>query len=73
MTKKQHADKLLRYIQSDMIAKKKIPSYVFHRSEFYGKKIKEYFEEHGDSYSSNAKEIELAENKKGNNNEKINS
>ena len=68
MTKKQHADKLLSYIQSDMIAKKEIPSYVFHRSEFYSKKIKEYFEEHGDSYSSNAKEIELAENNK----EKIN-
>ena len=66
MTKKQHADKILSYIQSDFesqFGNRILPNYVAHRSKFYSKKIKEYFEEHGDSYSSNAKEIELANNK----------
>ena len=55
MTKEQFADKLLRYIQSLLM----YPS--SHSSEFYLTKIKEYFEEFGDSYTPNAQDIELAD------------
>tara|TARA_Y100000310_G_scaffold201184_1_gene201256 strand:+ start:421 stop:648 length:228 start_codon:yes stop_codon:yes gene_type:complete len=66
MTKEQFADKLLGYIQSDFedqFGDRILPNYVVYRTEFYMRKIKEYFDEFGDSYSPNARNIELDENK----------
>ncbi len=59
MTKEQYADKLLRYIQSYIDQQ----CVVLHTqsAEFYLTKIKEYFEEFGDSYTPNAQDIELAD------------
>jgi|LULG01.1.fsa_nt_gb hypothetical protein len=63
MNKEQYADKLLSYIQSDLFHAKDLSDHMAQKSNFYVKKIKEYFEEFGDSYSPNAQDIELSENK----------